>query len=212
MLSNVSSEFVSIDPEKLPPLNVDEDGLIPPQDWLQLVVLYKRLIEVYEKKKTYIGPNGETVIYNPRKTSLETYVGMLVLYGINGVIKMTGKGSLATHVAWQSKPMRKKIMAFLKTINGIRSFVDGPGTEGELNGYVHRHKIGQSLWNFNNKYKNYGFWYEGTIVDDTCVKGIYYGFKEVLDLIGHPWPQAKDGVLITIKTDPKTLDVKVGDV
>ena len=182
------------------------------QDWLQLVVVYKRLVEVYDRKKTYIGPNGEVVVYNPRKTSLETLVGMLVLYGIYGVITMTGKGSLSTHMAWKSKGMRNKIMAFLKTINGIRSFVDGEGTEEDITGYVVRHKIGQSIWNFNNKYKNYGFWYEGTIVDDTCVKGIYYGFKDIMKLIGHQWPKAKEGVQITVDTDIRTLDVKFGEI
>ena len=212
MLSNVSSEFVKIDPSKLPPLNKDSDGLIPPQDWLQLDVVYKCLVEIYDKKKTYIGVNGEVVVYKPRKTSLETFVGMLVLYGIYRVITMTGKGALSSHMAWGSKPMRNKIMAFLKTINGIRSFVDGPGTDGDIVGYVHCHKIGQSIWNFNNKYKNYGFWYEGTIVDNSCVKGIYYGFKEVMDLIGHQWPKAKEGVLITVDTDMTTLDVNVGSI
>lgn len=33
-----------------------------------------------------------------------------------------------------------------------------------------------------------------------------------MNFIGHQWPEAKEGVLITIKTDLKTLDVNVGDV
>ena len=83
--------------------------------------------------------------------------------------------------------------------------------------YVCRHKVGQLIWNFNNKYKNYGFWYEGTVVDGTCVKGIYYGFKEIMDLIGHQWPKANEGVAITVDTDFSTLNptgerVTVGDV
>ena len=143
---------------------------------------------------------------------METFVGMLVLYGIYGVVTMTGKGSISSHMAWKSKPMREKIMGFLKTVNGIRSFVEGTGTEGDIIAYVHRHKVGQSIWNFNNKYKNYGFWYEGTVADG-CVKGIYYRFKEIMDLIGHEWPKANEGVAITIDSDIEALkNVTVGDV
>ena len=29
-------------------------------------------------------------------------------------------------------------------------------------------------------------------------------------LIGHQWPKAKEGVLITVDTDPKMLDQNVG--
>ena len=106
LASEIASSNSGLDQSKLPPLDIDEHGMIPVQDWLQLVVVYKRLIEIYDKKKTYISTTGETVIYNPHKTLLETYVGMLVLYGIYGIITMTGKGPLSSHMAWKSKGMR----------------------------------------------------------------------------------------------------------
>ena len=50
-------------------------------------------------------------------------------------------------------------------------------------------------------------------IADGCVKGIYYRFKEIMDLIGHEWPKANEGVAITIDSDIEALtNVTVGDV
>ena len=125
---------------------------------------------------------------------------------------MTGKGPLSTHVAWKSHGMQNKVIGFLKTINGILSFVEGDGADDDVVGYCVRQKVGQLIWNFNNKYKNYGFWHEGTVRKSGCVKGIYYRFKEVMDLIGQQWSKANEGVAIAVDTDFSTLNPTFGDV
>ena len=118
--NNTNDSYVDV---VMPAQVINEHGNIQTQNWDQLILLCKELIDVCDKQKYYVK-NEKKVLFKPRKSSLSVCVGMLVLHGIYGVPIMTGKGPLNSIHTWKNAEFKEKVINFLLSINSIRPFVE----------------------------------------------------------------------------------------
>ena len=134
---------------------------------------------------------GETVVFHPRTGSLQTLVGMLCLYGIQGSLTLNKTGPLASHPSWKSATVKDKVIGFLLTIDRINHFFDDKGSnstrEQQIQSWCDSYALGQKLCNMRTSYSKHGYW-NGQTICRGAIKGIWYGYKWLLDALCFDYP------------------------
>ena len=56
-----------------------------------------------------------------------------------------------------------------------------------------------------SEFGKYGFWNAQTVASNGPIKGIWYGYKRILDCLGYDYPPTIDSVQLHIGVDHETL-------